>query len=106
MESLKLSAAWTNDCQGKKDYDGDILSISTRYWPENYQANRMVSAQSQLIVHHGEPGASEDYAVLAHVEFEAETFEFLAPQVEAWAQQQMDRAVAALVAEFGSLSAP
>ena len=30
---LLLSAKWTNDCQGKKDYDGPILEVSTRYWP-------------------------------------------------------------------------
>ena len=26
-------AMWTDDCQGKKDYDGNMVSISTRYWP-------------------------------------------------------------------------
>lgn len=30
---MKIDAKWTPDCQGKKDYDGQILSISTRYWP-------------------------------------------------------------------------
>jgi hypothetical protein len=106
MEGLKLSATWTNDCQGKKDYDGDILSISTRYWPGSYQANRMVSALSQLVLRYGESGASGDYVVLARAEFEAGTFETLAPQVEQWAQEQMDRAVAALVVEFGPPSKP
>jgi len=24
---------WTNDCQGKKDFDGPIVTLSSRYWP-------------------------------------------------------------------------
>jgi hypothetical protein len=24
---------WRNDCQGKKDYDGRIVHVSSRYWP-------------------------------------------------------------------------
>ncbi len=30
---MRLAAKWTNDCQGKKDYDGSIVRITTRYWP-------------------------------------------------------------------------
>ena len=32
-EKLKVSARWTNDCSGKKDFDGRIVDLSTRYWP-------------------------------------------------------------------------
>lgn len=31
---MKAPAKWTDDCQGKKDYDGVVLRISTRYWPQ------------------------------------------------------------------------
>jgi len=27
------SFEWTNDCQGKKDFDGEVLHVSSRYWP-------------------------------------------------------------------------
>ena len=30
---MNVPAKWTDDCQGKKDYDGKILCLSTRYWP-------------------------------------------------------------------------
>lgn len=95
---MKLNAEWTDDCQGKKDYDGDILAISTRYWPGNRQANGFVSAKSSLIIRHGK----DDYAILTSKEFEAGTFEELAPQVELWAQEQMDKAVAVLKAAFAT----
>lgn len=115
-QQFKLDAKWTDDCQGKKDYDGEILSISTRYWPRGggfhvfdrdnpkrgFQGNEArpqirPSAQSQLVIYHAESG----YLTLVEQEFEAETQEEVQAQVEAWAQAQMDRAVAALQREFG-----
>lgn len=93
---LLLAAKWTHDCQGKMDYDGNILSISTRYWPGSYQANGYVSAKSALVLW----GADGEDVELSVREFEAEDFATLAPRVEEWAQGQMDRAVRALRAEF------
>lgn len=29
----RINARWTDDCQGKKDFDGTIIDISSRYWP-------------------------------------------------------------------------
>lgn len=119
-EDLKLAAAWTDDCNGKKDYDGDILSVSTRYWPAGgsgfttMRAGDTViittdatgeppSAQSRLILRHGDP-EDRDYLVLVSQEFEGRTFEEVATQVEAWAQAQMNRVVRVLRAEFGETS--
>jgi hypothetical protein len=28
-------AFWTTDCAGKQDFDFNILSVSTRYWPDH-----------------------------------------------------------------------
>ena len=36
LPHLLLAAEWTDDCQGKKDYDGDVLAITTRCWPASY----------------------------------------------------------------------
>ena len=36
---FKLVARWTDDCQGKKDFDGRLLSYSTRYWPASYRGS-------------------------------------------------------------------
>jgi hypothetical protein len=90
----KLSAKWTDDCQGKKDYDGDIISISTRYWPaKDYRliGGNLVkpSANCSLILRHGE----DDYFELISKDFEADTFEEIKVLVEKWAQEQMDRIV-------------
>lgn len=117
---MKLVAEWTDDCQGKKDYDGDILSISTRYWPRGggfhvfdrlrpelgMQDNETrpeikPSATSSLVIGFRDEDGCEDTFELASAEFEADTFEEIAPQVRDWAQTQMDRAVTVLRAEFG-----
>lgn len=106
---MKLQAEWTDDCQGKKDYDGDILSISTRYWPrgggfwlveirpdgswgDETRPHILPSAKSSLLLRHDD----HDYTTLVEQEFEAETQEEVQRQVEEWAQAQMDRVVAIL----------
>lgn len=98
MTTLKLQAEWTDDCQGKKDYDGNILSISTRYWPRRVgfwlaqneaRPDILPSARSALVLRHG----SDDCTTLIEQEFEAETREEVQRQVEIWAQAQMDRVV-------------
>jgi hypothetical protein len=116
---MQLNAKWTNDCQGKKDFDGDIVSISTRYWPRgggmmilNVDQNGAhwlppdesirPHAHSSLLVRHDE----SEPLMLIERHFEGETFEEIALQVEAWAQEQMDRAVAALLTEFDSHPCP
>ena len=109
---MKLNAEWTNDCCGKKDYDGDVLQISTRYWPRGGSCLMLDTAQPELGLHHVDDGSKPsahsslllhgdgDYVTLTEKEFEAETFEEVAAQVEAWAQEQMDKAEAALRAAF------
>jgi len=59
------------------------------------------SATSGLMIRHGDPEC-QDYLKITERDFEAETFEEVAAQVEAWAQEQMDRAVKALRAEFAA----
>lgn len=114
---MKLNAKWTNDCQGKQDYDGDILSISTRYypgpggggflavetgpegakmWTEPYGPRPQ--AHSSLLL--WDLDSDEDGKELAEASFEADTEAEVKAQVEAWAQEQMGRAVKALLAEF------
>lgn len=115
---FKLAAHWTDDCQGKKDYDGEILSISTRYWPRGGSAlvfdsahpelglhkparpDVKPSASSSLMLHYADADGDADYIKLIEKDFEAETQEEVQAEVEAWAQEQMDRAVAALQREF------
>ena len=109
---MKFSGHWTNDCQGKKDYDGPILEVSTRYWPRGGGFTEVIrtdhgvffrdnedrptikpSAKSSVCICHGKNG---DLYTLTEREFEAETEEEVKHLVEVWVQQQMDIAVAAL----------
>jgi hypothetical protein len=119
---MKLDAEWTDDCQGKKDYDAEILGISTRYWPRGggfsifdrdkpeagLQDNETrpgikPSAKSELVIRHAGEGL-ETWTVLAAAEFEAETEDEVKAAVEEWAQAQMDKAVAALMVAFAAAS--
>ena len=117
---LLLDIEWTDDCQGKKDYDGPVLSISTRYWPRgggftlihnnagrlDFQENDArpdvpPSATSSLVLRHRPvEGDYYDWSVLATQDFEADTQEDVQRQVEAWAQSQMDRVVSILREHF------
>lgn len=117
-EQLKLRARWTDDCQGKKDYDGPVVSISTRYWPRGgsvlvFDRSRpelglhklerpdvKPSAHSSLVIDFADSDGDADYLKLVEKEFEAETQEEVQALVETWAQGQMDRAVAVLRQEF------
>jgi len=120
---MKIDARWTDDCCGKKDYDGEILSISTRYWPAGGGFLEINRGPDGVSVHG--PGHRPDIKPRAHssillryrvddegercvedltlveAEFEADTEDEVKRQVEVWAQEQMDRAVHCLQAEFG-----
>ena len=40
--------AWTQDCQGKQDLDGELLSLSTRFWPLFHAGSDKVQAIASL----------------------------------------------------------
>ncbi len=118
---IKPAAIWTPDCQGKWDYDGRLVSISTRYWPRgggfhisdgkgdfrpSVEAHPEVrpSATAAIDINCGEPdenGHNSDYAHLAEQEFEADTEEEVKAQVEAWVEDQYQRIVKCLLTEYG-----
>lgn len=97
-----LNAKWTDDCQGKKDFDGDILSISTRYWPRGGGIGFLTQKNDHIEISHNEnqnikPSAksslvlwiSEDKSIdLISQEFEADTEQEVKEAVEKWARQQ------------------
>jgi len=85
---------WTDDCQGKKDYDGEILTLSSRYWPRGggyhvstgggpWEGNETrpeikPSAVSSILLF-GESLVGKD--------FEGETQEEVQRAVEAWVEK-------------------
>jgi hypothetical protein len=122
--NMKPAARWTPDCQGKWDYDGRLVSISTRYWPagggfhiyDPKQAERGLhpsiedfpeikpSAHVAIHINCGEPdetGHNEDYAHLAEQEFEADTEGEVKAAVEQWVAEQYTRIVKCVLVEYG-----
>jgi hypothetical protein len=103
----KLRAEWTNDCQGKKDFDGEIVSLSTRYWPRGGGFGLMVRNEAGVLEIENNDARPEikpsakssillDGECVTSEEFDGETFEDVAAQVEAWAKEQHAKIVAAI----------
>lgn len=99
----EVEIEWTPDCSGKQDFDGNVLTVSTRYWPRGgssyvikveggkvvsetdrtdpvRQARIPPSAHSTILF-----GNSE----LADQRFEAETEEEIKQQVEEWVRARL-----------------
>lgn len=104
---MSIAAHWTPDCQGKQDFDGPIITVSTRYWPrgggfstfnpaEGWKHNEdrpeiKPSAKCEIILHDVEEDHNQ---TLAECDFEAETEDEVKQQVEVWANEQRDKLVA------------
>lgn len=109
---MKPAAEWTNDCCGKKDYDGKIVVVSTRYWPKGgstmvfdsghpelglraYDDGSPASAHSSILL----VGSGEEL-VLTEVQKTGAGFNEVSLAVEEWVQEQMNRIESALRMEF------
>jgi len=95
---MELLIDWTDDCNGKKDYDGELVCISTRFWPSNYQKNGSCSAKCHVMMMDG--GRSGESKDLIAQHFEGDSFDSVSSQVEEWAQTQADRVYKAILKEF------
>lgn len=87
-----LAALWTDDCQGKKDYDGPLLRLSTRYWPGNYRSDGQPSARAGIDLCYGpvdrEGRDDPNYLTVWERQVVAPTEDEVKVQVESWAQGQ------------------
>jgi len=112
---IKPCAIWSDDCQGKKDYDGRLISISTRYWPPAGQGGSMMvsnqggemkisevpyrcdgraSAHAAIVLNFDapdEPGGFGESADLVEADFVGDTEDDVKRQVEAWVVEQANR---------------
>jgi hypothetical protein len=117
-KNLVPCARWTDDCQGKKDYDGRLLSISAHYWPgvegqrdfNTYDAptsqfsilpygrDGRPSAKATIHLDHGEPDeyGYGDYLVWREQEFVADTEAEVKAMVEAWVRERFEEIQALL----------
>ena len=85
---------WTDDCQGKKDYDGRLLSVSSRYWPPRYDSAGKHTAASSILW--GDPAT--EYVEIARREFSADSLDDVKRLVEAWVLEQSREVFAKVVA--------
>lgn len=116
MSDLTVPAMWTDDCQGKKDYDGKLVSLSTRYWPrgggfatfsreagwEDNAARPDIRPSAHATIYLGSTANDfyENAEQLIDREFEGDTQEEVQRAVEAWAAEQFQRIALALRREF------
>ncbi len=116
---IQPAAKWTDDCQGKKDFDGWLVSISTRYYPgQDGGGGTLVSngkistvpygprstAHSSINILFGEAdenGYNADYFMLVEQDFAGDT-EDVKQQVEAWVRSRANEIKTALLALYSS----
>lgn len=104
---MELNAEWTPDCQGKQDYDADLVHLSTRYWPAGGgYAER--TADGRWLENQDRPGIQpsatatiylQDTPLLA-ASFEGATEAEVKAKVEAWAGVQFAKLANAVQAAF------
>lgn len=99
---------WSDDCNGKKDYDGTLVAVESRYWPrggghmsfERGPDGLRELPQDMTI----EPCAASSIRFcgvdIAQEEFTAETEEEVRKAVENWVAEQVERLRATLRAEY------
>lgn len=84
MSDILEGAAWTDDCQGKKNFDLNIVQLSTRYWP-NHTASASILVRGNMV-------ASKDFEGRSEVEVKY--------RVEIWARESITKVMDAVVRAF------
>lgn len=107
---------WTPDCQGKQDFDGELIHLSTRYWPAGGSAHILDTAKPELGLQPLHDPAIKPHAhaaiyiggnaehKLAERDFKADTEAEVKALVETWAQQQFDQIVSNLLSKEWHIS--
>lgn len=113
-ETPKVPVVWTPDCQGKWDYDGALVALSTRYWPRgggfsvlgaegfvtNGEQGIRPSAHATLYLGNATNEFLDEAVELAEIEVEGETEAEVKLAVEVWAAEQWGRVRQAMLTEF------
>jgi hypothetical protein len=125
MKALTPCVMWNPDCQGKWDYDGRLISVSTRYWPggrgfDVYDSAHpelglhplidpsiKPSANAAIVLNHGKPDEFDgfgDYVTLISKDFEGNTEAEVKAQVEGWVNEQFIDLARLLLRRYGVLN--
>ncbi len=98
---------WTPDCQGKWDYDGDVVNVSSRYWPRGggfHTFSREVGWEGNEARPDIRPSATSSIYIgedrIASHDFEGDTEAEVKASVEAWVAEQVTRVTAAVRALY------
>lgn len=91
-ERAEYHPEWKPDCQGKWNYDCDLVQLSSRYFPQPRP-----SATASIRIGDLAEGA---YETLARAEFEGDTEMEVKAKVEQWAKVMIARVEAAVRREF------
>lgn len=113
-ERAEFHPEWTPDCQGKWDYDCELVALSCRYWPsgggfhtfdtrsgkwEGNDARPEILPSANASILMGDL-ANGPYETLVEADFEGKTESEVKAKVEAWAAEMMARVASAVRAEF------
>jgi hypothetical protein len=98
-----LRAEWENDCQGKRDFDCEIIGLSSRTYPRGggftaYGPGGVIERDEDRphIKPSGVAHIAVDGACVLTKNFEAETSKEVESQIEQWAKEQHAKIVAAV----------
>ena len=113
-ERAEYHPEWKPDCQGKWDYDCDLVSLSSRYWPqgggfhvldtskgtwEGNEARPQIRPSATAAICIGDL-ANGPYEELARATFDGDSEDEVKAKVEAWATGMIARVDAAIRREF------
>ena len=103
---MELQAEWENDCQGKQDFDADIVHLSSRFYPQGgsfsaLNAGRWIENADRPSI---PPSATATIYLqdleLASASFEGRTEAEVKAKLEVWAREQFRTVVAAMSVAF------
>jgi hypothetical protein len=93
---MKVPAEWSDDCGGKKNFDGDLVSVCVTCFPGGRGGSSTASASILLL-----QGNDEDDDVdLVRQEFTGQTQEEAQRQVEVWVQAKYEEIAKLLMDHF------
>lgn len=107
---MELQAEWTPDCQGKWDFDADLVRLSCRYWPQGGGISIFDTStgawEDNDARPHIPPSAMASIYIqdreVAKAEFDGNTEAEVKAKVEQWARQQFAVIVGAVHSAYGA----
>ena len=99
---MELQAKWEPDCQGKQDFDADIVRLSSRFYPQGGGFSELNGGR--WLENADRPGIPPSAVSTIYLQdreltsasFEGETEAEVKANVEAWARDEFAKIVKAL----------